>query len=229
MRASSSSSIRFLALALGLAGSLSAIACGSADDVGTPGGSALDDAEVASTEAEVRASCTNPRLYYAVLHEARACEPIEGRRGRWVPEAIFADSPEDVAEGTCAYRWVGARYSRADREALVGAVGSLENALTPVCGNITSPELGEVREIPALDIFGHAGSAGCDVCGKLRRDRIKVILPPDKIAARQFMIPLSNGRARFFEIEPTEARALTIELPPAPPGTFYEPGRIHIY
>ena len=230
MRASSPSSpLGLHTLALGLAASLSAMACSSADDAGAPGGSALDDAEVASTEAEVRASCTNPRLYYAVLHEARACTPIQGRRGRWVPEAIFADSPDDMNEGTCAYRWVGAKYSRADGEALVGAVGSPENALTPVCGNSTAPDIGEVREIPALDIFRMAGSVGCDVCGKLRRDRIKVILPPDKIAVRQFEIPLSNGRSRFFEIQPTEARALTIELPPAPPGTFYEAGRIHIY
>lgn len=229
MRASSSSILAVRTLALGLAASLSAMACSSADDAAAPGGSAPDDAEVASTEAEVRASCTNPRLYYVVLHEARACAPVEGRRGRWVPEPIFADSPEDTNEGTCAYRWVGAKYSRADREALVGAVGSFENALTPVCGNTTAPDVGEIREIPALDIFGMAGSVGCDVCGKVRVDRVRVILPPDKIAVRQFEIPLSNGRSRFFEIAPTEARALTIDLPPPPMGTSYEPGRIHIY
>lgn len=212
---------------LGIFASLSAIACSSADDGAIGGSGASDDEEVASTEAEVRASCTSPRLYFAALHSA--CTTVAGKRGRWVPEPIFADSPEDVQEGTCAFRWVGAKYSRADREALVAAVGSYENALTPACGNSTTPAVGEVREIEALDIFGHAGSVGCDVCGKLRRDRIKVILPPDKIGARQFMVPLSNGSHRFFEIGQTDARALSIELPPAPPGTFYEAGRVHIY
>lgn len=224
MRPSSSSLVR-LAL-LGIVASLGATACSAADE-GASGGGAPEDREVASTEAEVRASCTSPRLYFAALHGA--CATVEGRRGRWVPEPIFADSPEDVQEGTCAFRWVGAKYSRADREALVAAVGNYENALTPVCGNSTTPAVGEVREIPALDIFGHAGSVGCDVCGKLRRDRIKVILPPEKIGARQFMVPLSNGAYRYFEIEPTEARALSIELPAAPPGTSYEAGRVHIY
>lgn len=227
MRLSVSSSLHVRGLVFGVAAALGA-ACAPAEDTSSPSpANGGEGEEVSSTDAEVRASCTSPRLYFAALD--RACEVVTATRGRWVPEPIFADAPEDVADGICAYRWVGLRYSRPDREALVGAVSNDVSAVTPVCGDSASPGIGEVREIPALDIYGHAGSVGCDVCGKVRRDRIRVILPPEKIGARQFLVPLSNGKERAFEIAPTTARAVSIELPPPPPGTSYETGRVHIY
>ncbi len=225
MRASSSSS-SFAVVVLGIVASFGAIACTSAD-VGTTENGGGEGDEVAATDAEVRASCTSPRLYYAALRTA--CTTIQGRSGRWVPEPIFADTPDDPKIGTCAFRWVGTRYSRPDREALTSSV-TWESGLTPACGTSSEPAIGQIKEIPALDVFGYAGSVGCDVCGwRIRKDQIRVILPPEKIGARQFMVPLSNGGAKYFEIEPSNSRALSLQLPPPPPGTTYDTGRIHIY
>ncbi|MBS2014260.1 MAG: hypothetical protein JST00_15345 [Deltaproteobacteria bacterium] len=221
------SSLHVRCVVFGAVATLGAAACAPAEEPSAASARGVEGEEVTSTDAEVRASCTSPRLYFAALD--RACAIVPATRGRWVPEPIFADAPEDVAEGICAFRWVGLPYSRPDRDALASAVSNDVSAVTPVCGEAASPGIGEIREIPALDIYGHAGSVGCDVCGKVRRDRIRVILPPEKIGMRQFVVPLSNGKERAFEIAPTSARAVTIELPPPPPGTSYETGRVHIY
>ena len=91
---------------------------------------AADDdlAEVASSEEEIRASCTNPRRYFVFRDAAGACEPVEGRRGRWIPGRLFADAPEEVQASTCAYTWSGAKYSRPDRDALIERVAGCLDA-----------------------------------------------------------------------------------------------------
>ncbi|MBX3186830.1 MAG: hypothetical protein KF819_07440 [Labilithrix sp.] len=183
--------------------------------------------ELASSEDEIRASCSNPRMYFATLREG-TCTPIEGRRGRWMPEALFDDAPEEVTASTCAYRWVGEKYSRADRDAIVARVG-LHDGLAPACGAASKPAVGDLTRIASLDIWGHAGSVGCDVCGIVKRGKIWVVLPPERLGNKQFQVNLTNGEARFFQINATEARALSIELPPPPAGTQYEAGRVGIY
>lgn len=223
--------------------SLSAIACSSSNDgafadmnananatseqaAGTGEG---DEGEAVATEDEIRASCSNPRRYFATFREGSGtCEPIPARKGQWIPEPLFADAPADVQTTTCAYRWSGVKYSRPDRDAIMAKV-TYANGLAAACGTSSVPEVGLLQPIPRIDDWTQAGSVGCDVCGILRKGRIWVILPPEKIARQQFNVKLDNGETRAFQIEPTEARALTIALPPPPPGTQYESGRVLIY
>jgi hypothetical protein len=227
-------------LALAVAGlvALSAVACSTAaDDDGAanapgathPGESQSGEPDPAAVEDELRASCNNPREYFVTFREGSgSCEPIPARNGQWLPEPLFADAPSDVQATTCAYRWAGARYSRPDRDAITAKVG-VANGLAPACGTSTTPDVGLLHPIPAIDILAQAGSVGCDVCGVLRRGKLWVILPPEKIAQRQFQVLLDNGETRAFQIAGTSARALSITLPAPPAGTRYQAGRVHIY
>lgn len=211
---------------------LFALACSSTGDGGEPpvnaDGTPAEGA-VESTEDEVRASCTNPRRYFVTFAEGSgACVPIPGRRGAWIPEALFADAPPELQTSTCAYRWSGEKYSRPDGDAIAAKVG-YANALAPACGSSSFPDVGLLQPIPNLDIWSQAGSVGCDVCGVLRNGKLWVILPPSKVASKQFQVQLTNGQTRAFQIEATEARALSIALPAPPAGTRYKQGRVHIY
>lgn len=239
MNASSSSPTRPTALALIVTLLVSAaVGCSSASEQGevTPpnqGGSAAaepaTEGEVASTESEIRASCSNPRKYFVTFRDGSGtCEPIPATNGRWVPEQLFADAPGDVQTTTCAYRWSGVKYSRPDRQAIAARVGNA-NALASACGASTDPEVGLLRPIPVVDILSHVGAAGCDVCGVLRSGTIWVILPPERVATKQFNVRLDDGQLLGFQIESTDARALTVTLPPAPPGTKYVSGRVQIF
>jgi len=213
-------------LAVGLLASAAALAAaGCSGDVVEPSGEEGD--EVASSEAEVRASCNSPRRYFAVRRES-ACVEVSGYRGRWVPEAIFADAPETMSAGTCAYRWVGKKYSRADGDALRRTLGAYD-ALAPACGAGSLPDIARIRPIDAMDIHGMAGSVGCDVCGIVKERRLLAVLPPDRIRSGQFAVKLSDGTTKMFEIEGAESRAVSIDLPALPEGVAYEQGRIGIY
>ena len=186
------------------------------------------EGDVVATDDELRASCSNPRRYFATFREGSgSCDPIPARNGQWVPEPLFADAPEDVQATTCAYRWSGAKYSRPDRDANAAKVG-IDDGLAPSCGTSTAPDVGLLEPIPDLDIFAQVGSVGCDVCGVFRRGKLWVILP-ERVAHKQFEVLLDNGQTRAFQIQPTAARALSITLPPPPPGTSYRSGRVHIY
>lgn len=216
-----------LKIPLALLASLAVTACSSSDPVPATGG----DGDAEAVDQEVSASCTNPRRYFVTFgdaEQAQACAAIPGRRGQWLPEALFDDAPEDVKRSTCAYRWSGEKYSRPDADAIVARVGA-PNALAPACGTATTPDVGTLQPIPQLDIYSHAGSVGCDVCGLLRRGKLWVILPPEKIATKQFEVLLDNGQSRAFQIEPTNARALSITLPAPPAGALYRQGRVRVY
>lgn len=214
------------ALAVGCGGATSS----DADGVAQAGGAAGAEGDAESSEEELRASCTNPRRYFATFREGTGtCAPIAARRGQWLPESLFADAPADVQISTCTYQWSGEKYSRPDQDALRAAVGA-ENGLAPACGKSSVPDVGLLQPIPYIDIWTQAGSVGCDVCGIVRNGRIWVVLPPEKIARKQFEVRLSDGRTRAFQIEArTDARALSIALPAAPAGTTYQQGRVHLY
>jgi hypothetical protein len=213
--------------ALGIAVSLSVVGCASSPDAATDGAPA--DGEVASTEAEVRGSCTNPRKYFVTYGEGSGtCEPIQGQRGRWVPEPLFPDAPADVSSSTCAYRWSGERSARPDGDALRTRVG-YANAVAAACGSSSTPEVGLLQPIPALDVGTYVGSVGCDVCGVVRRGRVWVILPAERVVRNQFLVGLSDGTQRAFQIQAPGARAASFDLPPAPAGTRYTSGRVAIY
>lgn len=220
-----------LPLGFGLLVSLAATACSSTESAqrGAAEGGELGHEEPETTEDAIRASCTNPRRYFVTYREGSGtCAPIPGRRGQWVPEALFPDAPADVQSSTCTYAWSGEKYSRPDQNAIATAVGLL-NGLAPACGGSSFPDVGDIEPIPDLDVWSQAGSVGCDVCGVLRKGRLWVILPPEKVATRQFQVKLSNGANRAFQIGATNARALSIALPPPPVGTRYEQGRVQIY
>jgi hypothetical protein len=201
----------------------SLVACGSPNDEPTN-----DDGASDSSEEEMRASCTNPRRYFAAMGED-GCKPIEGRRGQWVPEALFSDAPPEVSSTTCTYVWKGEKYSRPDRDAIVMAAG-WQKGVAPACGASQAPEIGELQPIPNLDVFGQAGAVGCDVCGVLRKDgKIWVVLPPDKITTRQFQVNVSDGTTRAFQIRGSAAAALSMKLPALAPGLTYRPGNVQLY
>ena len=200
--------------------------CGAPSDA--PSDVAPSEAQVTSRDDEIRASCNSPRRYFVTYGDDRRCEPIAGNQGQWIPEALFDDAPPEVQASTCAYRWSGAKYSRPDREAIAAKVG-YTNGLAAACGSSSEPHVGLLQPIPGIDIWTQAGSVGCDVCGVLRKGRVWVILPPEKIVRKQFEVQLSNGETRAFQIGNTDSRALSIELPAPPAGTSYKQGRVHLY
>jgi hypothetical protein len=206
--------------------------CASAPDSPAQSDGTSDEAEgeSVSTEEEIRASCSSPRRYFVTFREGSGtCTPIAARRGQWLPEKLFADAPADVQASTCAYRWSGLKYSRPDHDAIRARVGET-NGLAPACGSGSAPDIGLLQPIPHVEDIGtQAGSVGCDVCGIVRSGRIWVILPPEKITHKQFEVQLSNGQSRAFQIETTDARALSIALPPPPAGARYKQGRVHMY
>src|SRR5689334_12206144 len=104
-------------------------ACSAGADRGS------DDADVEAATSDIRASCTNPRRYFVTLADGVACEPIAGRRGRWVPETdpVFGDAPPEVRVSTCVMAWAGDPRAPADREALVATIGE-RNAAAAACG-----------------------------------------------------------------------------------------------
>ena len=219
-----SSSVTVLSLAF--AGALVAAGCASSDGADANGESPE------SMDEDLRACTSSPREYFATLRAGQACAEIPGRRGAWVPEALFDDAPLDVNANMCRYVWRGDRYSRGDHDAIRAKFPMLQmgQALTAACGPSLKPKIGELHQIPSLSIIGHVGASGCDVCGKLRDRKIWVVMPPERLVSREFAVQLSNGESRFFQIQDAgRARALSITLPPAPRGTSYVAGTVAIY
>lgn len=210
----------FASVALAAFAALLVGACASAG----PGAEPADDLE--ASEDALGASCTYSRKWFATLKD-RACEPVPGYRGTWVPAALFDESDPT----TCTYNWYGERYSRADQRALQASARDLEG-FAPACGPGRNPIEGELYPIENLDALGMAGSVGCDVCGILRgrNDRINVILPPGLIVSKQLEVRLSNGQSRAFQLKaPEGARAVSFALPPPPPGTSYVSSKVTVY
>jgi hypothetical protein len=103
------------------------------------------------------------------------------------------------------------------------------SALTPACGTASTPEVATLQPIPHLSNLGHAGAAGCDVCGQLRHDKLWVVLPPERTWSRELEVRLDDGSRVAFQIQNVAARALSITLPPPPAGRQYRSGRVSIY
>lgn len=212
---------------LGLVGVVGIVGCAATNGDTTD----ATDASAQSSESEQRASCTNPQVYFATYADGtQGCQPIAGSHGQWVPQPLFADAPVDVQASTCAYRWVsapGEASSVPDRDAITAKI-NWTDGLAPSCGTSATPGVGDVQPIPEVVEPPSIGSAGCDVCGVLRNSKVYVVLPPDRIQVRQFQVVLSSGATRAFQIAPTVARALSLQLPPAPQGTTYVAGHVKI-
>lgn len=177
-------------------------------------------------ESEVRAcSETYARKFFVTL-DGRSCADVPGRRGAWISTAL----EEDALDSVCTMEWRGEKYSRADMDALSAFVQE-KDAMTAACGGSATIGDAYLTPIPHLDVVGHIGANGCDVCGKLRRDgRIIVVLPPYRTASKQFEIPLSDGTTRAFQIEAAEgARAVSVQLPELPAGVTYAASRVTVY
>lgn len=195
-----------------------------------PGGGDPDSdgaGEVPSSEAEVRASCTDPRLYFTVRAEG-GCEVVTAKRGRWTPSPVFRDAPPEVQRLACAYRWAGPKGASPDRRALELALGE-RAALAPVCGADAAlvPVRGNAARIEGSPIGGLAGSVGCDVCGIVWQNKLWVVISPD-VSRRQVSVPLSTGTTDGFELASSSARAVVIDLPPATAGE-YRQGVVPVY
>ncbi len=178
------------------------------------------------SEAEIRASCTNPKRYYVVSADG-PCHAVTTSAGTWTPEAdpVFADVPASSKVTTCVIRWTSASNAPADRQALVDAYG-YQAGLAPACGAGASPSIGVVREAPPPNVI-LGGSVGCDVCGILHDGHIWVVVPPDRLA-RSFEAPLTNGTTKSFAIDPSSSPALSIQLPAPPAGTKYVDGVVKL-
>jgi hypothetical protein len=178
------------------------------------------------SEAEIRASCTNPKRYYVVSRNG-PCGTIAGTSGSWVPEATpaFPDAPAEVKERTCVVRWTAGANVPPDKHALDAALG-VTAPIAPACGPGASPEQGEVVGAPPpKPILG--GSVGCDVCGIVIGGHIWVVLPPN-VSTGRFTVPLSNGDARSFATQPNASPALSIQLPALPNGVRYQNGPVNV-
>jgi hypothetical protein len=215
------------AFALVLLASFLGAACSSGGSTSIPSGDP-DEENVEESEDALGADCTYSRKWFATLRD-RACQPVVGYRGRWVPSPLFEETRDD--KSTCTYSWQGEKYSRADQRALEASATEGEG-LAPACGPGKNPVEGELIQIEQLDVIGMAGSAGCDVCGILigRNDRINVILPPGKIISKQLAVRMSNGESRSFQLSaPEGARAVSFQLPPPPTGAYYLPTKVSVY
>jgi hypothetical protein len=189
----------------------------------------VTDAEPASSEDALEATCSEPREYIAVVAE-RGCVEVAAERGRWVPSPLFEDAPPEA--NACIYAWAGEAGAPVDRWALYAFVRPYDSgALTPSCGGGERVREDIVLEpIPGLDIFGMAGSVGCDVCGIVKEGKLWVVLPPERVLSRQVGLPLTNGGMAAFQIKADEgARAVTVSLPPTEPGVAYVEGHVTVY
>lgn len=209
--------IRRTSLLLFLSGlPLAAAACSSSPDEG-----ALEE-----SESEVHAcSDTYARRWFVTLRD-RACVDVPAYRGTWIASPLESDT----TDAACTMTWEGERYSRADMDALRAFVDVNVEAMVPACSGAI-PDVGALTPIPHIDMLAQVGANGCDVCGRLRRDRkVVVILPPFRTALRQFEVPLTDGTSRAFQIEaPASSKAVTVQLPELPEGVAYAASRVTVY
>jgi hypothetical protein len=205
---------------LALAASLAAACSSGGGDPGAP-----DQSD--ESEAEIRASCTNPRRYYVVSRNG-PCTTIAGEHGSWVPEndPAFSDAPREVDSTMCIVRWMPIARALPDKKALDDAMG-YGSGVAPACGSGASPDVGEVLEAPPPNVI-LGGSVGCDVCGILHDGHIWVVMPPFKAPGRSFSVGLTNGETKNFQIQQAASPALSIELPALPAGVKYKNGVVKI-
>ncbi len=228
-----------LALAAALAAAFGASGCGSADGGKTGeaestappaqegGGEAEGDA--VASESDIRASCANPRRYFATFRSGAtgACVPVDGKRGQWVPEQPFPTAPARVQAAACGYRWSSSTNAAPERDLLAAKIGK-GGSLAPACGKGAQPAVGRVTQLPFhFKIIG--GTVGCDVCGLVADGTLYVVLPADRVAIEQVEIAMPNGPMATFQIEPDPARALRIPLPASSDGASYAEGPVAIH
>jgi hypothetical protein len=196
---------------------------GCASEGGTP---PVDDGEPTNEDDEVRA-CTRPSLFVAAL-PTRACVAVGSKAGRWQAEELFKDGPADVSRFACSFRWASATGARPDVSALRAALGDAA-PLAPVCGAAPQASPARVEASETEDGIGPlGGSAGCDVCGMVRGDRVWAVLPPDLAPLRQIRVPLSSGGTKSFKLGPSSSSALVVDLPRLKSGR-YVPGHVTVY
>jgi hypothetical protein len=216
-----------LALAA-IASTLTLGACAShADD-------AASSADEGVSADEIRAGrCVAARRYDVFLTEG-VCQDVVGADGTWIAESLFPDAPADVRDTSCAYKWVGAR--KIDHLALYDHAHA--SVIAPVCAAARDTVSTTVATDDAAywDIFIMGGATGCDVCGKLRKDKAWIILPPDRDLIGKVQVPYVNdsspgapGIALQLRDIPPGVRAVSIDLPPAPRGKTYATGALTVY
>lgn len=212
--------IRRTSIAVLVALPFALFACSSSNE--QAGGEGALDAD----ESEVRACNESYARQWVVTLKDRSCADVTGVRGKWVAAPLESGAIDAV----CTMTWQGERYSRADMDALRAFVRVNVDAMVPTCSGAVV-DVGSLTPIPHVDIMAQVGANGCDVCGKLRRDgKIIVVLPPFRTSLRQFEVPLSDGTSRAFQIEaPPGARAVAVQLPPAPAGVAYTASRVTVY
>lgn len=180
-------------------------------------------------EDRLESDCSEPRKYIAVVADG-GCVEIAAEGGRWVPSSLFEDAPPEA--NACVYAWTTEADAPPDRMALYAFVHPYTTgALTPSCGDAARVREDIVLEpIPGLDAFGMAGSVGCDVCGIVKRDKLWVVLPPERVFAKQVGVQLTNGTMAAFKIKADEGtRAAVVTLPPTEPGVAYVEGPVTIF
>ncbi len=198
------------------------------------------DAKLEVSADEFRGFCTNPHLYLASFFEADgACRRIASAYGAWLPESIFPGAPESVQASACAYRWSGTKGARPDARPLREAAASSHGTLSPICGNDVTGYSAKVRATRSSDVTEPrsigpmGGSVGCDICGFVVNRDVFVVSPVDNLWHQDFAVGLSNGGFRAFQVDQvgavaSEARAVTLHLPPPPTGSTYVQGLIEI-
>jgi len=221
----------FALAALALFAALGASGCAPADEA--KAGEAEAEGDAAANESDIRASCANPRRYFATFRSdatsaagaAGACVPVDGKHGQWLPEQPFPSAPARVQAAACGYRWSSAANAAPERDLLAARIG---RGLAPACGKGAQPAVGRVTPLPLhIKIIG--GTVGCDVCGLVADGTLYAVLPADRVAIEQFEVTIANGSKASFQIEPDPARALSIPLPASLDGASYAEGPVAIH
>jgi hypothetical protein len=180
--------------------------------------------ETSSASAlEAGGSCQSghSRVAFIVVLGDQACRDVVTPSGRFRAAPLFPGAPKTV--GACLMTWVGA--GPADSEAL--ARQALVVTPAPACDE-PSAVAGDLTPLDGIPAF--TGSAGCDVCGVVKRMEMFAVLPPNLTPVKEFQVALTNGQTKAFALDvPAGARAASVTLPPPPAGASYVEGRIEIY
>ena len=216
-----------LATAIASALTLGACASGAGNDAST-------SADEGVSADEIRAGrCVAARRYDVFLTEG-VCQDVAGTNGTWVAESLFPDAPAEVRDTSCAYEWQGSR--KIDHLAIYGLPHA--SVIAPVCAAARDTVSTTVATDDAAywDVMIMGGATGCDVCGKLRKDKAWIILPPDRDLIGKVQIPFvddgspgATGIALQLRDVPSGVRAVSIDLPPAPRGKTYATGALTVY
>ena len=181
-------------------------------------------------------ACAEGALHYLAFLASGTCRDVDASAGRWTGRTLFPDALPPIRDVACDFTWT-TDPSRGDVGSPdIAALDALDaEHLTPACAKaIPSPATpwgpGSATKVPVPEGPESAptGVTGCDVCGRLFRRDVFVILPADRVDLKRIVVSLDIGGTVSFDLTPAMAgaQAFFVPLPPPPAGATYIEGRV---